>query len=100
MAISISKSQNGDGFISRDELESVMGGVKMSKEEWDQLMDECDTNKDGKISRVEFVGMMLNPDIAVKIVRDYEEKKPSVAQLENDLVLKQTYQSEQIKSSK
>jgi EF-hand domain pair len=55
-----------------------MGGITMTKEEWDYLMEECDTNKDGKISREEFLSMMLNPEIAKKFVQDLELNLPNM----------------------
>ena len=55
-----------------------MGGITMTKEEWDNLMEECDTNKDGKISREEFLSMMLNPEIAKKFVQDLELNLPNM----------------------
>lgn len=42
--------QNGDGFITRDEFAAVMGGVELDDREWDELMEEVDANKDGKVS--------------------------------------------------
>ena len=41
--------QNGDGYITRDELEAVMGGVNLPAEDWIQIIEEVDTNKDGKV---------------------------------------------------
>jgi hypothetical protein len=60
-----------------------MGGITMTKEEWDYLMEECDTNKDGKISREEFLSMMLNPELAKKLVADLE-----AAEARSNLTLK------------
>ncbi len=43
----IFKDQNG--FITRDELESIMGGVAMDDNNWESILDECDVNKDGQV---------------------------------------------------
>jgi len=45
--------QNGDGFITGDELALVMktfGGKTYSKEEIDDMIKEVDINADGKVS--------------------------------------------------
>ena len=45
--------QNGDGFISKDELALVMktfGGNSYSQKEIDDMLAEADVNSDGKIS--------------------------------------------------
>ena len=44
--------QNGDGSITRDELELVMktfGGKSYSKEEIDEMLAHADINSDGKV---------------------------------------------------
>jgi Ca2+-binding EF-hand superfamily protein len=43
---------NGDGFITRDELKSVMTkmGERLSEEEADEMIRKADLNKDGKIN--------------------------------------------------
>ncbi|CAD8179980.1 unnamed protein product [Paramecium octaurelia] len=43
---------NGDGYISKDELEEAMGFLE--PEIWEQFLNDCDLNKDGKISEEEF----------------------------------------------
>ena len=45
--------QNGDGFITSDELALVMktfGGKSYSKKEIDDMIIEADTDSDGKVS--------------------------------------------------
>lgn len=45
--------QNGDGFITSDELALVMktfGGKSYSKKEIDDMIVEADTDSDGKVS--------------------------------------------------
>lgn len=51
--------QDGDGFITRSELANVMGGIELDDAQWKSLVEECDTNKDGKISKEEFMNLLL-----------------------------------------
>ena len=41
--------QDGDGFITRAELANVMGGIELDDSQWRVLVEEVDTNKDGKV---------------------------------------------------
>lgn len=41
---------DGDGFIGRDELKAVMGGIQLEDVEWDKLIEQYDPNHDGKVS--------------------------------------------------
>ncbi|CAD8152055.1 unnamed protein product [Paramecium pentaurelia] len=50
--------QNGDGFISKKELEAVMGDL--GDDVWNQILTDCDNNGDGQISYEEFVKMLKN----------------------------------------
>ncbi|CAD8140614.1 unnamed protein product [Paramecium pentaurelia] len=50
--------QNGDGFISKKELEAVMGDL--GEDIWNQILTDCDNNGDGQISYEEFVKMLKN----------------------------------------
>lgn len=40
---------DGNGYISRDELQAAMGGINLDEATLDELTKECDTNKDGKV---------------------------------------------------
>ncbi|CAD8049153.1 unnamed protein product [Paramecium primaurelia] len=50
--------QNGDGFISKQELEAIMGDL--GDDVWNQILTDCDNNGDGQISYEEFVKMLKN----------------------------------------
>ncbi|CAD8141190.1 unnamed protein product [Paramecium octaurelia] len=50
--------QNGDGFISKKELEAIMGDL--GDDVWNQILTDCDNNGDGQISYEEFVKMLKN----------------------------------------
>lgn len=50
---------DGNGFISKSEIETIMGGAEMDDETWKQIMEDCDTNKDGLISQNEFIDLLL-----------------------------------------
>lgn len=66
--------KNGDGFISKAELKSVMArfyivllhlihlsmGQKLSDKEVDEMIKVADANGDGRIEYKEFVKMMQN----------------------------------------
>ena len=41
---------DGDGFIDRKELKMAMGGINLSDKEWDKLINQYDTNGDGKVA--------------------------------------------------
>jgi len=36
-----------------------MGGIELDEDAWKELVDECDENKDGKISQDEFRNLLL-----------------------------------------
>lgn len=40
---------DGDGFITREELETIMGGVPMDEMTWKAILEESDVNRDGKV---------------------------------------------------
>ncbi len=40
---------DSDGFIDRKELKMAMGGINLSDAEWKQLIQQYDTNGDGKV---------------------------------------------------
>mmetsp|Transcript_5722 Transcript_5722/g.6134 ORF Transcript_5722/g.6134 Transcript_5722/m.6134 type:complete len:474 (+) Transcript_5722:35-1456(+) len=50
--------KNGDGYIERAELSAVLGGVEIDEEQWQKIINDCDTDKDGKISYEEFTLML------------------------------------------
>ncbi|CAK57234.1 unnamed protein product (macronuclear) [Paramecium tetraurelia] len=49
---------DGDGFISRQEIEEVMG--ELNADVWNLFLNETDGNNDGKISYEEFSKLILN----------------------------------------
>ncbi|XP_056021983.1 calmodulin-alpha-like [Ostrea edulis] len=51
---------NGDGFITREELKSVMTkmGERLSEEEAEEMIRKADQNEDGKINYEEYVAVM------------------------------------------
>lgn len=51
--------RDGDGFIEKEELEQVMGGVNIDEQTWKELLQECDSNGDGKISQTEFLDLLI-----------------------------------------
>ena len=52
--------KNGDGFITKDELRTVMNsmGQRLTEEELNEMMEAADSDKDGRIDYAEFVKMM------------------------------------------
>lgn len=48
---------NGDGYISKEELEDSMGFLE--PEIWEQFLKDCDINKDGRISEEEFTNILI-----------------------------------------
>ena len=41
---------DSDGFIDRKELKIAMAGVSLTDKEWDKLIAQYDTNRDGKVN--------------------------------------------------
>ena len=53
--------RDGNGSIEKDELKTVMSDISgdhVSDEEVNDMLVEADTNKDGKLSKEEFLAMM------------------------------------------
>ena len=46
--------KNKDGFITRDEVNLVMCGIKIDDKLWNEILEEVDKNKDGKFSKSDF----------------------------------------------
>lgn len=38
---------DGNGFISKNELEDIFGGIEIDSQAWDDILAKCDSNKDG-----------------------------------------------------
>ena len=41
--------ENKDGFIEKHELEGMLGGQIIEEEIWTELLEDCDSNGDGKV---------------------------------------------------
>lgn len=41
--------QDGNGNITRQELEQILGGTILDDKTWASLLEECDKNKDGQV---------------------------------------------------
>ena len=54
--------KDGNGLIDRDELAIALQqlGEKLSEEEIDEMLEDCDTNGDGMIDFEEFMRYMTN----------------------------------------
>lgn len=44
-------NKNGDGYIDRQELCDLLGGADIDEEEWIKIIEDCDTNKDGRVAQ-------------------------------------------------
>ena len=51
--------KDGNGFISKEEIEEVLGTSVIDSNELQKLFKEVDKNGDGQISLVEFKEMMI-----------------------------------------
>jgi len=49
---------DGDGYITKQEIASVMGGIEIDDAQWKSLVAECDENGDGQISKDEFASLL------------------------------------------
>ena len=47
--------KDGNGFISKGELEIIMGGIELEESQWKQIINECDTNGDGKVWKKNYI---------------------------------------------
>eukprot|EP00828_Plagiopyla_frontata_P046331 TRINITY_DN8193_c0_g1_i2.p2 TRINITY_DN8193_c0_g1~~TRINITY_DN8193_c0_g1_i2.p2 ORF type:complete len:188 (+),score=35.50 TRINITY_DN8193_c0_g1_i2:536-1099(+) len=50
---------DGNGVISRYELEQIMGGTQIPEIVWRYIINEIDVNQDGEIQYTEFVSLLL-----------------------------------------
>jgi len=41
--------KDDDGFITKDELENIMGGIAMDEDTWKAILLESDFNNDGRV---------------------------------------------------
>ncbi|XP_068726920.1 EF-hand calcium-binding domain-containing protein 7-like [Montipora capricornis] len=78
---------SGDGFISYDELFALLTkqGERMTKSEVQAILDNADTNNDGKLDYNEFTGMLLattedcKQKSLKKLAQDDENSIPSLS---------------------
>lgn len=55
---------DGDGFITKEELETIMGGLVLDETTWKAILEESDINKDGKVKlKGNFQGFLQEKDI-------------------------------------
>ena len=45
-------SKDNDGFITKEELENIMGGVLMDEDTWKAILQESDNNQDGRVIKI------------------------------------------------
>ncbi|CAK71442.1 unnamed protein product (macronuclear) [Paramecium tetraurelia] len=51
---------DGNGTISRIELEEIFGGIQIDNSAWQDILAACDNNKDGLIEEDEFIALLAN----------------------------------------
>ncbi|CAD8068194.1 unnamed protein product [Paramecium sonneborni] len=51
---------DGNGVISKNELESIFGGIEIDSQAWEDILDKFDFNKDGVIEEEEFIKLLEN----------------------------------------
>ncbi|CAK59936.1 unnamed protein product (macronuclear) [Paramecium tetraurelia] len=51
---------DGNGVISKSELESIFGGIEIDNYAWEDILQKCDLNKDGVIEEDEFIKLLEN----------------------------------------
>lgn len=52
--------EDGNGFIDLKELKTAMSGLKLTDQEWMDLIKQYDSDSDGVISFEEFKQMLYN----------------------------------------
>ena len=51
---------DGNGVISKSELESIFGGIEIDNQAWEDILLKFDLNKDGVIEEEEFINLLEN----------------------------------------
>ncbi|CAD8148972.1 unnamed protein product [Paramecium octaurelia] len=51
---------DGNGVISKNELENIFGGVEIDNQAWEDILEKFDYNKDGVIEEEEFIKLLEN----------------------------------------
>ncbi|CAD8053170.1 unnamed protein product [Paramecium sonneborni] len=51
--------KDGNGVITKAELQDIMCGIDVDNSEWNQIIQSCDKNNDGNIQYEEFASMLL-----------------------------------------
>ncbi|CAD8055698.1 unnamed protein product [Paramecium primaurelia] len=51
---------DGNGTISRIEIEEIFGGIQIDNSAWQDILASCDNNKDGLIEEEEFIALLAN----------------------------------------
>ncbi|CAD8054917.1 unnamed protein product [Paramecium primaurelia] len=51
---------DGNGTISRSEIEEIFGGIQIDNNAWQEILTSCDHNKDGQIEETEFIALLEN----------------------------------------
>ncbi|CAD8061124.1 unnamed protein product [Paramecium sonneborni] len=51
--------KDGNGVISKAELQDILCGINIDNSEWDQIIQSCDKNNDGNIQYEEFTELLL-----------------------------------------
>ncbi len=46
--------KNQDGFISKNELQEIMGGINLDDKTWNDFIKQNDQNSDGKVLKIIF----------------------------------------------
>jgi len=51
--------KDGNGTISKAELQDIMGGLAVGERDWSNIFGELDLNGDGEVTYEEFTEMLL-----------------------------------------
>ncbi|CAK91960.1 unnamed protein product (macronuclear) [Paramecium tetraurelia] len=51
---------DGNGVISKSELESIFGGIEIDNQAWEDILQKCDFNQDGVLEEEEFLKLLEN----------------------------------------
>lgn len=51
---------DGNGVISKNELENIFGGIEIDNQAWDDILEKFDYNNDGVIQEEEFIKLLEN----------------------------------------
>lgn len=51
---------DNDGEIKKANFEEILGGIDIDDKHWQEILQACDENHDGKLNKQEFIKLMMH----------------------------------------